>query len=218
MEKVENDDLDLLNQVYNELRDAISFTKDLLGSIRHFKYFCSSLIAYSIIFLVLSFHFINIPETFMAATALLILCAINVLYALLLLKDYSEMRERYEKLMEIEKRLREGTSCMPSQPRTPVEIYWELLSLINKKGKSLKYELIKNLGSEVAFRRWFDHCFVSHKIVECIQEQRGGRTFTYYQKTKNGELLYETLKNRQVISVWLRISGKRLKVKSEVAL
>ena len=105
MEKVENDDLDLLNQVYNELRDAISFTKDLLGSIRHFKYFCSSLIAYSIIFLVLSFHFINIPETFMAATALLILCAINVLYALLLLKDYSEMRERYGKLMEIEKRL-----------------------------------------------------------------------------------------------------------------
>jgi len=146
----------------------------LLGSIRRFKYFCSSLIAYSAIFLALSFYFINIPETFMAATALLILCAINVLYAFLLLKDYSEMRERYEKLMEIEKRLREGTSCMPSQPRTPVEIRYELLSLINKKGNSLKYELIKNLGSEVAFRRLFDHCFVPRKIVECIQEQRGG--------------------------------------------
>ena len=106
---------------------------------------------------------------------------------------------------------------MPSQPRTPVEIRYELLSLINKKGKALKYELIKNLGSEVAFRRWFDHCFVPHKIVECIQEQSGNRTFTYYRKTKNGELLHETLKNRQVIAVWLRISGKRLKAESQIA-
>jgi len=106
MEKVKNNDLDLLTQVYNELRrDAISFTKDLVGSIRHFKYFCSSLIAYSTIFSALSFYFINIPETFMAAASLLVLCAINVLYALLLWKDYSEMREKYGKLMEIEKRL-----------------------------------------------------------------------------------------------------------------
>jgi len=107
---------------------------------------------------------------------------------------------------------------MPSQPRTPVEICYELLSLINKKGKALKYDLIKNLGNEEAFRRWFDRCLVPHKIVECIQEKRGGRTFTYCQKTNNGELLYETLKNHHIIKVWLRISGKRLKPESEVSL
>ena len=102
-----NDDLDLLNQIYNELRkDAISFAKDLLESIRHFKYFCSSLIAYSAIFLALGFYFINIPGNFTAAVSLLALCVINVLYAFLLWKDYSRMRRRYGKLIEIEEKLK----------------------------------------------------------------------------------------------------------------
>ena len=106
MKFVKNDDLDLLNQVYNEIRrDAISFAKDLLESVRRFKYFCSSLIVYSAIFLALGFYFINIPENFMAASSLLALCVINVLYAFFLWKDYSRMRKRYGKLMEIEKRL-----------------------------------------------------------------------------------------------------------------
>ena len=101
-----NDELDLLHQVYSELRrDAASFAEHLLNSRRRFKYFCSSLIAYSAIFLVLGLCFV-VPENFMAATPLLALCATNLLYALLLWKDYSKMCERYGKLTEIEEELK----------------------------------------------------------------------------------------------------------------
>jgi len=107
---------------------------------------------------------------------------------------------------------------MPPRSRTPVKICRELLSLINRKGKALKNDLIKNLGSEAAFTRWLDRCLIPHKIVECFQEKRGKRTFTYFQKTNSGELLHETLKNHHIIKVWLRISGKRLKPEEEAKI
>lgn len=98
---------------------------------------------------------------------------------------------------------------MASAPRTPADICYQLLTLINKEGKALKNDLIKNLGSEAAFTRWFDDFLVKLKIVECFQERIDGRTFTYYRKTADGEILHMVLIKRNLVKAVYRIIGRR---------
>lgn len=96
--------------------------------------------------------------------------------------------------------------------KDPVTTCYDFLKLINLKcNRALKWDLEKMAGSVEQFRKWFDKCLERHGLVESFQEKQGKRTYTYYKKTKIGELFYETLSYRQLLVVWRRISGKRLK-------
>lgn len=108
-------ELDLLSEIYKELRknaikfaeDAIRFAKDVAENVRNFKYFCAILVIYSIVFVALGIYFLRIPESFTVTLSLLILCGINVLYAILLWKDYAKTVRKYKDLIAAEAELRE---------------------------------------------------------------------------------------------------------------
>jgi len=89
---------------------------------------------------------------------------------------------------------------------------YRFLKLINSKGnRALKWDLEKMAGSLEQFRKWFDNCLIRHRLVESFEEKKGKRVYTYYKKTDRGERFYETLQDHHLLTVWRRISGKRLK-------
>jgi hypothetical protein len=95
------------------------------------------------------------------------------------------------------------------QRKIAVTKCYELLSLINREGKASKWDLLKLLGTEEAFRKWIDKDLEVHKIVIKIKEGR----VTYYRKSENGETLHHTLQNHHVLCVLRSIlSGKKLKL------
>jgi phage anti-repressor protein len=93
------------------------------------------------------------------------------------------------------------------QRKSPATKCLELLSLINSHEKASKWDLIKLLGTEEAFRKWIDKFLEAHKIVTKIEEGR----ITYYQKTQKGEIFHKTLKDHDIFMVWKGISGKKLR-------
>jgi predicted transcriptional regulator len=92
-----------------------------------------------------------------------------------------------------------------SSRRRPNEIAFELLNAINSN-RATKWELTKILGNTAQFRHWVEDFLLKDRLVE---ESKKGRV-TYYSLTSRGELLYNLLKNGDVMRSILRLSGKRL--------
>jgi len=107
------EELDLISEIYRELReeavkfadDAINFAKEIAKNARNFKYFCAALLIYSVVFAALGLYFIQLPENFITSLSLLTLCWINILYALLLWRDYAKTVEKYRYLVDAEKEM-----------------------------------------------------------------------------------------------------------------
>jgi hypothetical protein len=91
--------------------------------------------------------------------------------------------------------------------RSPDIIALDLLECVEDKRKATKWDLIKILGNEVQFTLWIEKFFLPEKVLVEIRE---GRNY-FYMKTKRGELFHTLLKNGNIIKIFNRISGRRLK-------
>jgi len=92
-------------------------------------------------------------------------------------------------------------------------ICFKILSVLNSQGKVLKWELIKILGNETAFRRWLDNNLIRYGLVKCDEEKIGKREFRYYMKTRRGEILHKLLLDYSIVKATRRIIGRdRLRI------
>jgi len=83
----------------------------------------------------------------------------------------------------------------------------ELLDCVAEKGKAAKWGLIKVLGNDAQFRKWIDGFFLPEQV---LKERREGRNY-FYSKTERGELFHRLLKSGNVIKLFSRVSGRRLR-------
>ena len=91
--------------------------------------------------------------------------------------------------------------------RTPDVIALEILDCVEEKGEATKWDLIKVLGNDTQFRLWVDGFLVPEKV---LAERREGRNY-FFSKTKRGELFHRLLKSGNLIKIFNRVSGRRLK-------
>ena len=94
-----------------------------------------------------------------------------------------------------------------TQRRTPDSIALELLDSVEKNGEATKWDLIKVLGNESQFKIWIEDFFLPEKV---FVERREGRRY-FYSKTERGQLFHRLLKNGNLIKLFNRVSGRRLK-------
>jgi len=94
-----------------------------------------------------------------------------------------------------------------SNRRSPDEIALELLDAIQDKTEASKWDLIKILGNDTQFRIWITDFFIPEKVVN---ERREGRNY-HYTLTERGKLFHRLLKSGNMIKIFNRVSGKRLK-------
>jgi hypothetical protein len=78
---------------------------------------------------------------------------------------------------------------------------------VSEKGEATKWGLIKVLGNDAQFRKWIDGFYLPEKV---LTERREGRNY-FYSKTERGELFHRLLKNGNVIKLFSRVSGRRLR-------
>jgi predicted transcriptional regulator len=76
-----------------------------------------------------------------------------------------------------------------------------------KSGKALKWDLIKLVGSEAAFKRLITNLLLKNRLLKEFKEGRR----TYYSKTEDGELFHKTLRNDYLLKTWARIGKKKLR-------
>ena len=91
--------------------------------------------------------------------------------------------------------------------RSPDTIALELLNTVDDRGEATKWDLIKVLGNETQFRIWIENFFLPEKV---LVEHRDGRHY-FYKKTERGELFHTLLRRGNIIKLFTRISGRRLK-------
>jgi len=91
--------------------------------------------------------------------------------------------------------------------RSPDTIALELLDTVEEKGEASKWDLIKVLGNDTQFRIWVEEFLLSEKV---LAERRDGRKY-YYTLTERGQLLHRLLKSGNMIRIFNRVSGRRLK-------
>ena len=91
--------------------------------------------------------------------------------------------------------------------RSPDEIALELLDAIEEETEATKWDLIKVLGNDTQFKIWIDDFFIPEKVVT---ERREGRNY-YYTMTERGKLFHKLLKSGNMIKIFNRVSGRRLK-------
>ena len=91
--------------------------------------------------------------------------------------------------------------------RTPDAIALELLNIVEERGEATKWDLIKVLGNETQFRIWIENFLLPEKV---LVERREGRHY-FYTMTERGELLHRLLKSGNLIKVFRRVSGRRLR-------
>ena len=91
--------------------------------------------------------------------------------------------------------------------RSPDTIALELLNTVDDRGEATKWDLIKVLGNETQFRIWIENFFLPEKV---LVEHREGRYY-FYKKTERGELFHTLLRRGNIIKLFTRISGRRLK-------
>jgi len=91
--------------------------------------------------------------------------------------------------------------------RSPDTIALELLNTVDDRGEATKWDLIKVLGNETQFRIWIENFFLPEKV---LVEHREGRHY-FYKKTERGELFHTLLRRGNIIKLFTRISGRRLK-------
>ena len=91
--------------------------------------------------------------------------------------------------------------------RTPDTIALELLNTIEERGEATKWDLIKVLGNEAQFKTWIEDFLLPERV---LAERREGRNY-FYTKTERGELLHKLLKSGNLIKIFRRVSGRRLR-------
>lgn len=91
--------------------------------------------------------------------------------------------------------------------RTPDTIALELLDCVAEKGEATKWDLIKVLGNDAQFRKWIEEFFLSEGVLD---ERREGRNY-FYTMTERGELFHRLLKSGNLIKLFNRVSGGRLR-------
>jgi predicted transcriptional regulator len=91
--------------------------------------------------------------------------------------------------------------------RTPDTIALQLLECVEERGEATKWDLIKVLGNEAQFRAWIGDFLLPEGVLE---ERREGRHY-FYAMTERGELLHRLLKSGNLIKIFRRVSGRRLR-------
>lgn len=91
--------------------------------------------------------------------------------------------------------------------RSPDTIALELLNCLEEKGEATKWDLIKILGNEAQFKIWIENFFLPEKVLE---ERREGRHY-FYKKTERGQVFHKLLKSWDLIRLFSRVSGRRLR-------
>jgi hypothetical protein len=91
--------------------------------------------------------------------------------------------------------------------RTPDLIALELLNCVEERKEATKWDLIKVLGNEAQFAIWIEGFFLPERV---LLERKEGRHY-FYKKTERGELFHALLKKGNIIKLFNRISGRRLK-------
>jgi len=91
--------------------------------------------------------------------------------------------------------------------RSPDTIALELLNIFEEKIEASKWDLIKVLGNDTQFNIWIEDFFLPEKVLE---ERREGRNY-YYTMTERGKLFHRLLKSGNMIKIFNKVSGKRLK-------
>ena len=91
--------------------------------------------------------------------------------------------------------------------RTPDTIALQLLECVEEGGEATKWDLIKVLGNEAQFKAWIEDFLLPEKV---LVERRRGRHY-YYTMTERGELFHRLLKSGNMIKVFRRVSGRRLR-------
>lgn len=91
--------------------------------------------------------------------------------------------------------------------RTPDTIALELLDCVAEKGEATKWDLIKVLGNDAQFKKWVEDFMLPEKV---LAERRDGRNY-YYTKTERGEQFHRLLRSGNLIRLFNRVSGRRLR-------
>ena len=91
--------------------------------------------------------------------------------------------------------------------RSPDVIALDLLNCVEENGEATKWDLIKVLGNEAQFGLWIERFFLTERV---LVERREGRRY-YYKKTERGELFHKLLRSGNLIKLFSRVSGRRLK-------
>jgi len=91
--------------------------------------------------------------------------------------------------------------------RTPDTIALELLDCVAEKGEATKWDLIKVLGNDAQFKKWIEEFFLLEGVLE---ERREDRNY-FYTMTERGELFHRLLKSGNLIKLFNRVSGGRLR-------
>jgi hypothetical protein len=91
--------------------------------------------------------------------------------------------------------------------RTPDTITLQLLECVEERGEATKWDLIKILGNEAQFKIWVEDFFLPERV---LVERREGRNF-FYTMTERGELLHRLLRSGNLIKIFRRVSGRRLR-------
>ena len=94
-----------------------------------------------------------------------------------------------------------------STRRSPDTIALELLDCVAKKREASKWDLIKVLGNDAQFRKWIGGFFLPEGV---LKERREGRNY-FYTITERGELFHRLLKSGNLIKLFNRVSGGRLR-------
>lgn len=94
-----------------------------------------------------------------------------------------------------------------SERRSPDTIALELLDCVAEKGEATKWDLIRVLGNDAQFRKWIDDFLLPEGV---LTERREGRNY-FYTMTDRGRLFHRLLKSGNVIKLFSRVSGKRLR-------
>ena len=101
---------------------------------------------------------------------------------------------------------------MGLRSRSPTDIAFDLLDEINRKGKASKWDLERIVGTVAQFDRYVTNLLLKYGFVEELEEDRP----TLYEKTLDGELFHRTLKRRNIILAYRRMSGRRLKREAQI--
>jgi predicted transcriptional regulator len=91
--------------------------------------------------------------------------------------------------------------------RSPDVIALDLLNCVEENGEATKWDLIKVLGNEAQFGLWIERFFLPERV---LVERREGRRY-YYKKTERGELFHKLLRTGNLIKLFSRVSGRRLR-------
>jgi len=83
----------------------------------------------------------------------------------------------------------------------------ELLDTVEMRGEATKWDLIKVLGNDAQFKKWVEDFMLPEKV---LTERRDGRNY-YYTKTERGEQFHRLLRSGNLIKLFNRVSGRRLR-------